>query len=77
MLGRMMKNIISNTATLADAVSFELVGADLGSDLESAIQTALTAGVVFPKGSSPLSIFRETLAGTIQAIETHHRGPLF
>ncbi len=77
MLGRMMKNIISNTATLADTVSFELVGADLGNHLESAIQTALTAGVIFPKGSSPLSIFRETLAETIQAIETHHRGPLF
>lgn len=73
----MMKNIVSNTATLADTVGFELVGADLGNDLESAIQTALTAGVVFPKGNSPLSIFRETLAETIQAIETHQRGPLF
>jgi hypothetical protein len=73
----MMKNMISNTAALADTVSFELVGAELGSDLESALQTALTAGVVFPKGSSPLSIFREALARTIHAIETHHRGPLF
>jgi len=73
----MVKNMISNTSTLADTVSFEIVGADLGSDLESGLQTALRSGVVFPKRSSPLSIFREALARTINAIETHHRGPLF
>ncbi|MHC4477865.1 MAG: hypothetical protein ACYTEL_19660 [Planctomycetota bacterium] len=72
-----MKNMICNTATLTDTVRFELVGADLGSDLESSLQNALTAGVVFPAGNSPLSIFRETLARTIDAIETHQRGQLF
>jgi hypothetical protein len=72
-----MKRVISGTASLADTVSFDLVGADLGRDVESALQTALSAGVVFPKRSSPLSIFREALATSIHAIETHHRGPLF
>ncbi len=72
-----MKNITSNTSKLADTVGFEIVGADLGSDIKSAIQTALSAGVVFPKGSEPLSIFREVLARTLHSIETHHREPLF
>lgn len=72
-----MKNIRLDTASLAETVGFELVGAQLGRDIDHAINAALKYGVVFPKQGSPLSIFREALATSIRAIETHHREPLF
>ena len=66
-----------DATSLADSVGFELVGAELGKDVESALQTALAAGVVFQKAGSPISIFREALATSIRAIDTHRRGRLF
>ncbi|MBU1699749.1 MAG: hypothetical protein KJ970_19300 [Candidatus Eisenbacteria bacterium] len=72
-----MKSVISNTASLAGTVSFDLLGSELGGDVESALQAALEAGVVFPQNNNPLSIFREALATSIRAIEKHNRGPLF
>ena len=72
-----MKKVISDTALLADTVRFDLVGSELGRDIESSLQTGISAGVVFPKKSRALSIFREAVATSIRAIETHNRGPLF
>ncbi|MFH1743215.1 MAG: hypothetical protein ABIH23_29770 [bacterium] len=72
-----MKRVISDTASLADTVGFDLLGSDLGRDVESALKAALSGGVVFEKKSRPLSIFREALATSIRAIETHNRGLLF
>jgi len=69
--------MISDAASLASTVGFDLIGPDLGKDVESALQAALAAGVLFAKAGTPLSIFREALAASICAIETHQRGPLF
>ncbi len=71
------KNLISDSASLAKTVDFGLLGSDLGKDVRSGLQTALTAKTVFPKATNLLSIFREALCTSIQAIETHRRGPLF
>ncbi len=67
----------SDTKSLADTVGFELLGPDLGYDVESALKSAMEGGAVFPDGTNPLVIFRNTLASSITDIETHPRGRLF
>jgi len=67
----------SDAESLADTVGFELVGSDLGNDVESALSAALVGGAVFSDGTNPLVIFRKTLASSITDIETHPRGRLF
>ncbi len=69
--------MISDTISLVDTVGFDLLGGDLGRDVESALQNALEGGVLFANAATPLSIFREALATSICAIETHKRGQLF
>ncbi|MCX5643692.1 MAG: hypothetical protein NTZ17_03255 [Phycisphaerae bacterium] len=63
--------------SLAHTVGFDLLGEELGSDLESAIQAALAGGAVFLGASTPLVIFRETLSASIRDIESDRRGQLF
>ena len=66
----------SDSRSLAETVGFELVGRDLGKDVEHALQAALAGGVVFPDGTDPLSIFRRALAASVRDIESHPRGRL-
>jgi len=68
---------ISNLGPLAKSAGFELLGFDLGKDVESAIKDALSGGAVFPEGDKPLSIFRRTLADSIRDIQLHPHGRLF
>ncbi|MCG7871009.1 MAG: hypothetical protein JAZ11_02775 [Candidatus Thiodiazotropha lotti] len=63
--------------SLANTVGFELLGSDLGNDVEIALKAALEGGAVFPDGSDPLVIFQKNLASSITDIETHPRGKLF
>ena len=67
----------SDAQSLAGTVGFDLVGSDLGSDMESSLSAALAGGAIFPEGNDPLVIFRKTLALSIVDIETHPRGRLF
>jgi len=67
----------SGAESLADTVGFELVGSDLGGDVESSLSGALIGGAIFSEGTDPLVIFRKTLASSITDIETHPRGRLF
>lgn len=67
----------SDTESLVNSVGFELVGFDLGYDIESALNAALIGGAIFQEGSDPLVIFRKALASSIADIETHPRGRLF
>jgi len=70
-------SMISDSGPLAETAGFELLGADLGKDVESALETALAGGAIFPNATVPLSIFRESLAASIRDIESHPRGRLF
>lgn len=67
----------TDAESLANTVGFELLGTDLGKDVEDALQDALAGGAVFSNGADPLSIFRQTLATSIRNIELHPRGRLF
>jgi hypothetical protein len=69
--------ISSDAKSLAGTVGFDLVGADLGCDLECSLNAAIDGGAVFPDGSNALAIFQNTLASSIIDIETHPRGRLF
>ncbi len=51
----------SYSSSLVDSVGFDLIGSHLGKDLESALKHALAGGVIFPNGTTPLSIFRQVL----------------
>lgn len=66
-----------DTPPLVNTVGFDLVGFDLGRDIESALNEALIDGAVFQEGSNPLVIFRKALASSIVDIEAHPRGRLF
>ncbi len=70
-------SMISDSGSLAHTVGFELIGSDLGKDVESALQAALEGGAVFQSGADPLFIFRQVLAASIRKIESHPRGRLF
>lgn len=70
-------NSDSCAASLSQTVGFELLGGELGSDVESALRAALSEGAVFPSGTDPLSIFRESLAASIRNFESHPKGKLF
>ena len=62
---------------LIQSVAFNLLGDELGSDIQSTLKTALAGGAVFHKASEPLSIFRQSVAAAIRDIESHPRGRLF
>lgn len=61
---------------IADCAGFELLGSDLGKDVERVLQTALSKGVVFAHGFDPLTIFRQELTQSIRSIESHPKGRL-
>ncbi|MFH1313192.1 MAG: hypothetical protein ABIJ00_08175 [Candidatus Eisenbacteria bacterium] len=68
---------ICNSNPLAETVGFELLGRDLGKDVESALKAALENGAVFRDSCDSLVIFRQALADSIRNIESHPRGRLF
>ncbi|MBM4144190.1 MAG: hypothetical protein FJ225_11455 [Lentisphaerae bacterium] len=63
--------------SLAAEVGFDLLGEQLGRDVERAVSVALKAGAVFPDGGDVLTVFRRTLAASIRDIEGDERGRLF
>jgi hypothetical protein len=63
-------------ANPAGSANLDLLGDGLASDVERSLHDALEAGAVFPAGSDPLGIFRNTLAESIRDIENHERGLL-
>lgn len=67
----------SCTESLAASVGFDLLGAQLGGDVERAVGASLGAGAVFPCDGNALAIFRKTLAASIRDIEEDYRGRLF
>jgi len=69
--------IVSGTDALASTVGFDRLGEELGRDVESALSTALTGGVVFHSASDPLAVFQASLAASLRDIESHPRGRLF
>ncbi len=69
--------LTADSGSLVDSVGFDLIGSDLGKDVESALQVALAGGAVFPNGTDPLFIFRQALSASIRDIESHPRGQLF
>jgi len=69
--------INTDSGSLVDSVGFDLIGSDLGKDLESSLQIALTGGAIFINGNDPVSIFRRALSASIREIESHPRGRLF
>jgi len=76
-LDRQSSHRLSYAKSLADSVGFDLLGTQLGWDLELALKAALEAGAVFPVGTDPMSIFRSTLQASICDIEADKRGLLF
>ena len=73
----MTKHHPSCAESLAASVGFDLLGARLGRDVETAIGAALAAGAEFPCAGDALAIFRHTLAASIRDIEEDDRGRLF
>jgi len=69
--------MIADIEPLVNTVGFELVGSELGCDIESALNAALIGGAIFEEGDDPIVIFRKALASSIVEIETHPRGRLF
>lgn len=69
--------MISDIESIVNAVGFELVGSELGCDIESALNAALKGGAIFREGGDSIVIFRKALASSIVGIETHPRGRLF
>ena len=65
-----------NTSAV-EQVGFDLLGAELAQDIESSLFFALKAGAVFPCDSTPLAIFRQSLATAIRDINADYRGQLF
>ena len=66
-----------DSGSLVDSVGFDLIGSDLGKDVESALKVTLAGGAVFANGTEPLLIFRQALSASIRDIESHPRGRLF
>lgn len=62
---------------LARTVGFDLIGGQLGQDIRLALTTALRQGAMFSGGSTPLSIFRQSLAAAIGSIHDDGRNALF
>ena len=66
----------SDTRSLVATIGFDLIGSDLGKDVESALRTALSGGAIFADGGDALAIFRQALASSIRNIESHPWGKL-
>lgn len=63
----------SDSESIADHLDFELLGASLGRDIESALQAALSDGAVFASGHDALVIFRKALTAFLCDIQSHPR----
>lgn len=63
--------------SLAETVSFDFLGEELGNDVNEALCLALQAGAFFPKADQPLAIFRQTIADAIRQIAGDARWNLF
>lgn len=61
---------------LVDTAGFDILGRDMGRDLEAVLDAAIGAGVIFPGGSDALNVFRQGLATAIRDVELHPRGQL-
>lgn len=66
----------ASSADLARGSDGGLLDPLLASDLERSARAALSAGAIFPGGSTPLAVFRNVLARSIRGIEDHERGLL-
>jgi hypothetical protein len=64
-------------SSAVEQVGFDMLGVQLARDIESSLQIALKAGAVFPCDSTPLAIFRQSLATAIRDIHNDCRGLLF
>lgn len=64
----------SGAQKLAASAEFDSLGDGLGQAVESALQTALAAGAVFPRGADPLTLFHAALGDSIYDIENDDRG---
>jgi len=62
---------------IAELPGFEIIGIQFGRDVEFALKTALSGGVIFNNAGKPLSIFREAIAASTRDIEYHPKGILF
>jgi len=62
---------------LADTVGLDLLGEELGADVESSLTAALAEDVLFQQGHDPLSLFRIALADSIVAVQRPPRNRLF
>lgn len=62
---------------LAQSVGFDLLGEELGADVEASLESALEAGAIFTPAGDPIAIFRESLSRSIRDIETDAKGELF
>ncbi len=72
-----MVTMASDAKSPTETIGFELIGPDLGRDVESALSSALMEGAVFPEGADPLGSFRKTLAASIADIETTQEAGCF
>jgi hypothetical protein len=65
------------SSSLARSVGFGLLGDQLARDVHTTLRKALKEGVVFGTDSTPLAIFRNTVATAIGRIQEDGRAPLF
>ncbi len=63
-------------ASLANTVDFELLDRPLGRDVQATLRIALKSGVVFPVGTTPLAIFRDSVRQAIGRIQEDGRAKL-
>lgn len=73
----MEENHTWSPESLAADVGFDLLGEQLGGDVERSVRASLEGGAVFPAGGDALAVFRHTLAASIRDIEHDERGHLF
>lgn len=64
-------------ASAVEQVGFDLLGTELAQNIKSSLFFALKAGAVFPCESTPISIFRQSIATAIRDINADYRGQLF
>jgi hypothetical protein len=63
--------------SLDEAVSFDVLGEELGHDVNEALGLALQAGAVFPNADQPLALFRQAIDDAIGQIAGDTRWNLF
>ncbi len=61
---------------LSKSADFDLLDEPLADAVRASLDEALSAGVVFDDGETPLEVFRSAMAASIRDIQTHPRGDL-